>query len=238
MTLLAACGEAHVPVEGGPASCETGETLRFELFLTDYGRQDDEGRVAGMNLDARISDAVDELDCHQLDFVGLDGEEGVDNQLSTTLGVELESDPYLIETGPVPLVLSGVDDRLNDRCVTLQLGNGAPVEAELIDGRFHAQGSGTLMVAAGDRWWMTMSTFPVRGLSVKGRLGESGALADVVVGARMDIEEVIAYLASENPDVDPDLARTTLQGIADLDRDAEGTCQSVSAGFLAEARAD
>jgi hypothetical protein len=236
LVLLAGCGEAHGLEEGGPDSCETGETLRFELFLTDYGREDAEGRVAGMNLDGRISDVTDGASCHQVDFVGVDGEEGVDNQLAATLGVGLESDPYLIETGPVPLVLGGVDDRQNDRCITFRLGDGAPVETELVEGRFHAQGTGTLIVSVGDHWWMTMSTFPVRALSAKGRLDESGALSNVVVGARMDIEQTIAHVMSEAPDVDPALVRTTLEGIADLDPDTEGACQSVSAGFLAEAR--
>lgn len=51
-------------------------------------------------------------------------------------------------------------------------------------------------------------------------------------------EEVIAHVTTEFPDVDPDLIRTSLQGIADLHRDAEGSCQSVSAAFLAESRTD
>lgn len=129
---LAGCGEVHRPDEGGPDSCDTGETLAFEIYLTAYAREDDEGRVPGMNLDGRVSDVTDEEGCHQVDFVGPDGEEGVDNQFGS-IAWELESDPYLIETG---------------------------------------------------------------------------------------------------------LIRTTLEGIADLDRDAEGNCQSVSAAFLAESRTD
>ena len=85
---------------------------------------------------------------------------------------------------------------------------------------------------------MTMSTFPVRGLSAKGQLDETGELTRLVVGAHMDNEEVVAHVMAEAPDVDPSLIRTTLEGIADLDRDAAGTCQSVSAAFLAESRTD
>jgi len=106
-----------------------------------------------------------------------------------------------------------------------------------VKGRFRGQGTGTLLVGAGDRWHGTMGTFPVRGLSAKGRLDADGSLADVVV-ADLDIEESIAHLRSETPGVDPELARTTLVGLSDLDRDAEGVCQSVSAAFLAEARTD
>ena len=129
---LAACGEAHVPTEAGPDSCDTGETLTFEVYLTGYARADAEGRVPGMNLDGRVSEVTDEESCHQVDFVGADGEEGVDNQWGTVV-YELESDPYLIETGPIALVLGGVDDSLDDECITFQLNNGTPIETKLIN---------------------------------------------------------------------------------------------------------
>ncbi len=219
----------------------SGETLSYEVSLTDIGREDAEGGVRGMNLDGRVSEgATDEESCHQEDWVDLvDGETGIDNQLAI-LGpnpMPPGSMPARPTGGPIPLTLGAVDDPLNDACVTVQLGDAPAVQTELVDGRLWLLGDDSVArtVPIGEEDGEPLG-LPVRGLAVKGQLLADGTLTDVIVAGHFDIEELVAEVLITAPDVDPELLRTTLEGVADLDLGEDGACRSVSAAFVAEAR--
>jgi len=236
--LLVACGEGPA----GPDTCMSGETLTFELLLVDIAREDAEGGVRGMNLDGRVSEgAADELSCHQADFVDLvDGETGVDNQLGLLGPNPTPPDhvPARPTGAPIPLTIGAVDDPESDSCVTVQLGDAPAVQTELVDGRLWLFGDASVVrtVPISDDRAAASLELPLRGAALKGRLRADGALADVVVAGHIDIEELLDSAAIATPDVDPDLLRTTLEGVADLHRGEDGECRSVSASFVAEAR--
>lgn len=237
--LLAACGEGPA----GPDDCMSGETLSFELVLTDIAREDAEGGVRGMNLDGRVSEgATDESSCYQEDYVDLvDGETGVDNQLGP-LGPNPTPPghtPARPTGDPIPLTIGAIDDLANDGCVTVQVGDAPEVQTELVDGRFRLLADEstlrTVPITDDPTDGPTLA-LPLRAVSMKGRFGEDGVLADVIVAGQLDIEETIAASLVSAPDVDPALLRTTLEGVADLDRGEDGACRALSAAFVAEAR--
>lgn len=236
LALGSGCGEAFVQPDGGD-SCDTGEVLRFEVTLTAIGVEDADGFVEGMNLDGRASDRFDDDGCNQEDWTAPDGTEGIDNQLAA-LVVTTTGGPRPVLTDHDPITLEiGSFDGLDDGCVRWSVNGETPIEGTLFGGRFEEQGEGTIAFAIGEEGAeLDVLSLPMHGLAARGRLTSEGELTELVVGGRMDIDRSVERVHELAPDVDPSLIRTTFEGVADLDRDAEGLCQSVSAGFVATAR--
>lgn len=209
----------------------------FELAITGFSHEayaGDEGR-RGLNLDERDSDDADALGCHHEDIVDpVDGETGVDNAYGQPSPTGDPLTPFA-EPPLVDLRIEARADLSKAERLAITFDSIALPEAEVFDGRFRALGSReaawTLELPFDDE---TVFTVVVRGPAIEGRINEVGELVELVVGGRFDIEEVIAAALAVAPDIDPMLIRTTLQGIADLDPDEDGDCQSVSLAFLAE----
>jgi hypothetical protein len=237
---LIGCGEAHAPADADGSAgdaCESGETLAFTLEIVDIQRETDSGGVPGLDLDGRDSDETDELGCHQPDWTDpRDGERGVDNQLATLFVVGSPGTAPELRSGRrVDLQVRRVDDRPNDPCIEVRIDGGDPIRTELVEGRFQALGgTGSITVemfgADGD----TLLPLPVTSLAVEATLVAGGGLTDVTIAGHLNIDAMVAATIEVAPDVDPSLIRTTLEGVADLEPDADGNCQSVSAAFAAE----
>lgn len=131
---------------GPAADCTTGESHFFILNALDIPPPNDDGEVPGFNLDGEVTGNDGEgPGCGQADYVGLNGDDGVDNQLAqliTLLGSSLGEGgiPELVKTniGEGDLLIlvevANVDDLTNDECVNLTLYLGATDEAPEVDG--------------------------------------------------------------------------------------------------------
>lgn len=226
--------------ESGAADRDGGfpaiEPMNVTLRLAGVSREDTTGRMRGIDLDGRASDATDELGCFQQDFTdSLRGQPGVDNQyyvlvLSSEVNgpVRPPDEPTTDEliaaaAVTVPLELASVRTGLEVR-----LGVAEPQIVPVEDGHFQA--------LTGSMLRFTIGGFPqaVHGLAVSGLLTPEGELTDVVVAGAVDIDELITSIESIAPDIDPTLVRTTLEGVADLDPGDDGRCRRVSAAFTVE----
>ena len=105
-----------------PPSCSGGREIAFALSSLVLPSIDGEGRRDGFDFDG-----TDATICGRGDFDAPDGRIGVDNGLVEVLelyqelaGVDLRADAEraIVEGGPIQLlVLSGVDDPMNDDCI-------------------------------------------------------------------------------------------------------------------------
>lgn len=129
----AGMGTPETPRE--PRTCDgTGESLFYLINLIDVGKPDDLGRVPGLDLDGRVSDAADPGGCRHPDFTSPppDSETGVDNQLGL-LARDLEGQVDIsqqlhdfVEAGEPAVVaeLSDVDSLTEDDCVQIEVSLG------------------------------------------------------------------------------------------------------------------
>lgn len=127
--LLAAAGCASTPPHGAPCEAEPIEssvvrTLRF-------AREDPHGVSEGFDIDQHVTVNGDTIGCRHLDFMSPEGQPGIDNQIATLVplietqagGVTLDS---ILETAIndgqllLAIELLGVDDEMNDDCVTVR----------------------------------------------------------------------------------------------------------------------
>jgi len=232
VALLIGCGES---AGGGPdAFTPTLEAMSVTLWLTGVSREDVDGRMRGVDLDGRVSDATDELGCFQEDWIDPVGAEaGVDNNYySLVVTNEGIGDPDA----------PSVDDLIRDAGITLpmrvsgapggvevRLGDTEPQVAPLREGHFQALTDATLVFE-----FPELSSAVLYDLAVDAVMAD-GQLLDIVIAGALDIAEIVATVEAESPDVDPALVRTTLEGVADLDPGEDGRCTRVSAAFTATA---
>ncbi len=126
------------PVAGGCGSSEDEELPPADelavLREMSFVREDPEGVSDAFDLDGRASDESDAVGCYHQDFVGPNGEPGIDNAFANVLpALELAGgaaiEPLIqnsINDGRLLLMigLDGVDDRRNDDCVRLRISRG------------------------------------------------------------------------------------------------------------------
>ncbi len=138
--------------EGSEISDATWDT-RIRLSVLDtltLTEADEDGFVAGFDLDGLVSDGSDAESCYQSDFTSPDGTPGVDNQLATLtplfdqigLGAFQSFVQAAIEEGGLLLMwqIDGFDDAANDDEITLtmRLGIGTPLlgtDGKLLSGQ-------------------------------------------------------------------------------------------------------
>lgn len=121
---------------GGTPSglCDSGQAYTYVVSLADVAKRDASERMAGFDLDGRVSDETDVTACGHADFTSPppDSEPGVDNQLGVLaeslegmfdISASLES---AIQDGTMTLLVTvgAVDDLTNDDCVTVELALG------------------------------------------------------------------------------------------------------------------
>jgi hypothetical protein len=122
-----ACG--HDPCDG--ASCEQRITVAHTV---NFAVANDDGTSEGFDLDGRISPDNDGKTCGHGDYLGMNGEEGIDNQSSVLFdAVRQVTEASLeeliriaINEGNLLLMfeMSGIDDMQNDDCVDLDIFQG------------------------------------------------------------------------------------------------------------------
>jgi len=136
------------PLVVGCGSSEDGELPPADelavLRALTFVREDPEGISDAFDLDGRTSDENDAAGCYHRDFVGPDGEPGIDNAFANVLpALELAGgsaiEPLIqnsINDGRLLLMigLDGVDDRRNDDCVRLRISRGTGEPAVGADG--------------------------------------------------------------------------------------------------------
>jgi len=141
MSLFALPGCADVESAGyvAPQACGGGKTRSFVIATLGFTRVDEAtGKTPGFDVDGVVSDGTDPGSCLKKDFVGPDGEIGVDNQLAVFVP-ELEKilgdavDGLVqgaINNGDLLIMLNvhGAGSMQDDSCVDLSvvLGNGKP----------------------------------------------------------------------------------------------------------------
>ncbi len=138
LALLGACEPAPPATDGSAPSCTEGDRRTGLLTSLKFSRPDDQGRIAGFDLDGAVTAPGDATGCGRKDDVGVDGVGGVDASfnallpaLELTEGAALEEIiQTLINNGEVLILwdLHGIDDAQQDECVTLDVlrGTGAP----------------------------------------------------------------------------------------------------------------
>lgn len=167
-------GSAAVSDTAGLPSCDSLETAERYLVRTLVFGPESDGVAWGFDLDGHVSGVGDLEGCGKQDLVDPEGNAGIDNAFAGLLPTLEQTEAIAVETliqdavnsGNLLLALelSGVDDRLNDDCVTVRLGRaegvpllgndgllldgqtlawepdslGPPIEAALIDGQLVA----------------------------------------------------------------------------------------------------
>jgi hypothetical protein len=233
VVLLIGCGE---PAGSGPdAFTPTFEPMTVTVRLTDIAREDSEGRMRGVDLDGRVSDATDELGCLREDWTDPLGDEpGVDNQY---YGLVISNEAI----GPArPPGEPTIDEMIRDAAITVPLSlTPAPggVEVRLGDaesqvvpfeeGHFQAVTDGALPMSLGGL------TFTMVGLAIDGVITADGALTSLIVAGGLDAEEIVGSIEANMPDIDSSLIRATLEGVVDLEPGDDGLCTRMSAVFTA-----
>jgi hypothetical protein len=237
--LVVACGDP------------SGTSHAYTLAITQTAIRNLVGSGApGMNFDGRVSDATDASGCHQEDLVDpFDGEVGVDNALGGSLDLTLISERPQPFDPPdsVALGIRGPAALEEAERVEITLGGVELATAEVVDGRFQAIGPADAALTLELGFTLESSTIPLTLIqpAIQGRIteegevigertAEAGELVELVIGGRLDIDAAVAAATEADPELDPTLIRTTLEGLADLDPDEDGDCQSVSIAFLAE----
>lgn len=233
VVLLIGCGEPDSAPDA--AVTPTFEPMTVTLRLTGAAREDAEGRMRGVDLDGRVSDATDELGCLQKDWTDPIGDEpGVDdNYYSLVVNSEV--------IGPAPG--SGtptIDEMIASAVITVDvaiepapggarvtLGDAEPTVVPFQDGHFQAL-TGTTLDAT-----VEPLSFAIHDLAVDGVLTPDGELTSVVIAGALDVAEIVATAEAGSAEVDPDLLRATLENVADLDPGDDGRCTRVSAVFTA-----
>ncbi len=240
-----------------PLSCG-GEPCAYVISALRAPRPDESDRVVGLDLDDRVSDEDDALGCGHPDFVGIDGTPGVDNEFSTlvpaldaALGESLDdalreriffgeflflvelvpppagSGPTTVEAGLGALTTESGHPDLDPRGKLLPEQTYARVEPahsgpasvspELLDAPL-----GEVVLQP-----FSDGTLPLR--IVDARLlvpfADGTPSRGALVG-HLDIEDLIVRAPLINGGHTDN--RAQLEGLADLDPDSDGVCQSIS----------
>lgn len=248
-------------------SCDNSEdSLVFVFSSVGYARRDGE-TVWGFDLDDHQSDSNDEEGCYHQDLSDPNGIEGIDNALSglipaleATEAVALESlIQDAINSGELLLIaeVTGVDDLVNDDCVSVGIyrGSGTPMvgtDGFLLDGQTFninwelPQDTVTEMsIVDGILQARPLEIqLPIQVLDeyliidmyeggIYLNINEDGS-ASGFFGGGIPIDFFIDLATL--PDVNlPDTVVSLLGAAADLKPDEEGTCQQLSVALMVEA---
>lgn len=234
------------------------------LFRGITFTREDMGVSDGFDLDGRVSDRGDAQTCRKADFTSSDGRMGIDNQISQLLPIieeqtgGLRLDDVLqtaIDNGQllIAIELLGVDDPMNDPCVTVRLRPVAGTPLLGTDGRvlpgqtFDLEPEGEVTTVEG----ATLTdgvlelgpapvALPVQILDARFTLHVEDSRIRLVraddgtwqgvLGGGISVDEMI--MVAQGLTIPSDLmgaVMLVLRTYADLARDAEGDCQAISA---------
>lgn len=267
-----ACSDDAPDPFAGPVPAQCPVTAREQSLLVTklvLVRQNPAGVSEGFDLDGRVSDADDALSCRRRDLTAPDGTRGVDNQLSilvpaldtATAGALDAAIQAAINNGQLMVAVSieGLDDRLNDPCVSLVfrrvqgtpfVGSDARIDPgqtfdtlrdepiSRVTGRMR---SGVieagpfpleLPIAVLDARFVV----PLQNARVRIRWRADDTF-EGLIGGSVSAAHMIA--TSERLTIRAELmalVRRLVLSITDMDPDADGTCRSLSAALSFEGR--
>ncbi|GAB4214536.1 MAG: hypothetical protein OHK0013_39310 [Sandaracinaceae bacterium] len=256
---------------GQPApACELEAEPSLVLFRSiSFARVDAANVSEGFDLDGRVSDRSDLGSCRKPDFTSPDGTPGIDNQIAVLLPIiemqtgGLRLDDVLqtaIDNGQLLIAfeLLGVDDPVNDPCVTVRLRPvvGTPLlgtdgrvlpgqtfdvapdgEVSTIEGGRIVDGVlavGPAPVALPVQVLDARFTLHVEGAQVRLERNEDGTWRGLL-GGGISVEEMIQIARGLN--IPSDLMGAVmfvLRSNADLARDEAGDCQQISATLVVD----
>jgi hypothetical protein len=267
---LATLGMTTAGCAAEPPDCTIDGEPGLILFRgITFARNDDMGTSEGFDLDGRVSDRSDFEACRKPDFTAPDGTRGIDNQVSELLPIiemqtgGLRLDDVLqtaIDNGQLLIAfeLLGVDDPMNDPCVTVRLrpvvgmpllgtdgrvlpgqtfdvapdGEVSTVEgARIVDGVLEV---GPAPVALPVQILDARFTLHVEDAQVRLERQDDGSWRGAL-GGGISVDEMIQVAMGLN--IPSDLmgaVQLVLRTNADLARDAEGDCQQISATLLVD----
>jgi hypothetical protein len=220
-------------------------------------------RLAIAPVDAGVSEGFDldgaDATCGVDDFTDPDGASSIDNAFGTLLPALAFTEAAAVEPLIneaikqglllITLELDDLDDRVDDPCVTLEVGrgDGAPMlgtDGEILWGQtldrldapgFAADGAVVggvteteLEITLPIEIFGVHLDFELQGGAIRLEQQDDGSVTGVLAGG-VDVAYILEVAREEN--VDPDLAgilETLLGGVADLDPDADGACRQVS----------
>ncbi len=216
--------------------CVTSETVELGTLRVEV--ESDVGTVRGVDLDGLDTDLAtvrsSDLGCKQQDWPDPDGA-SVDNNfavLEATIEAAFETDPRDLFPGNA-LTLE-VEGRGDGVCagVSVALGDGPWRDAEWNGSTLRAYDLGDVplhFALLGDSAEVTLHDAAVRMT-----LTEEGRVATVVLSGGLDIDALVSAVASEpSVGLDDELIRTALDGVADLEPNADGICTRISIGLEA-----
>ena len=243
---------------------EPGQHDGVILFRGITFTREDMGVSDGFDLDGRVSERGDAESCRKADFTSADGRTGIDNQISQLLPIieeqtgGLRLDDVLqtaIDNGQllIAIELLGVDDPMNDPCVTVRLRPVAGTPLLGTDGRV-LPGQTFDLVADGEVTTVEGATLtdgvlelgpapvalPVQILDARFTLHVEDSRMRLVraddgtwqgvLGGGISVDEMI--MVAQGLTIPSDLmgaVMLVLRTYADLARDSAGDCQSISA---------
>lgn len=256
---VAGCAEEPLLCTTEPGAHDTVILFRGITFTREAM-----GTSDGFDLDGRNSDRSDVAACRKSDFTAPDGRTGIDNQISQLLPLieeqtgGLRLDDVLqtaIDNGQLLIAfeLIGLDDPMNDPCVTVRLrpvvgtpllgtdgrvlpgqtfdidpdGEVTTIEgAQLVDGVLTV---GPAPVALPVQVLDARFTLHVEESQVRLARTDDGGW-EGILGGGISVDEMI--MVAQGLTIPDDLmgaVMLVLRTYADLERDAAGDCQSISA---------
>lgn len=253
-----------------PATCPaTGREQSMVITRLVLIKQEPMGVSPGFDLDGRVSGSDDVSSCRRRDLTSPDGVTGIDNQFSllvpaletATAGALPALLQAAINNGQLMIALSveGLDDRVNDPCVTLVFRRvqGSPfvgsdmridpgqtfdtmrdqavtrVSARLRNGVIEA---GPFFLPLPFAALDARFTIPLSGARIRLRLKDDDTF-DGVIGGAIPATEIITI--SQGLTIGGELmglVQRLVNSLVDLDPDAAGNCRSLSAAIGFDAR--
>lgn len=150
-----AFGESGTAADPGAWTCDSSEhSATFVIHLLAFAEQDDAGQAWGFDLDDHVSELGDSKGCGKQDFTDPEGSTGIDNAFAQLMPAVENTEAVAIkgllqnavDAGELLLMvqITGLDDPLNDDCVTVEFGQavGTPMvgtDGAMLDGQSFAR---------------------------------------------------------------------------------------------------
>lgn len=134
--LLCACAPESTPVDsaGGPTCDDPDHKLTFVVSTLAFTESEEDGSAWGFDLDGDVTDQGDSAGCGKQDLLDPDGTPGIDNAFVALMPIIENSEAAAIkglvqdavDNGELLILfeISGVDDPMNDDCVTVSMSPG------------------------------------------------------------------------------------------------------------------
>lgn len=267
LATILACGAGADPAQDTGATpdlgtCDAlGPSVVGILNQLTFARASEEGISHGFDLDGVVTNAGGSTGCGVGDYTSPEGASGVDNAFSPLLAILETTEAQAVE----PLIqdtinagqlliffeLEGVDDPVDDPCVSLKLlrGTGTPVVGNdrIVSGQtferdeetFSSRVDGVSIeggtVLAGPLTLDLPITvfnldlqFTLREARIRLDLREDGSAWGIMAGGIV-VDEVLSVALEQNVDPEVSAILSSVLGLmADLGPDADGTCQQIS----------